>query len=356
MPRAVECRCCWLRAELAKCSARTWRVELHTPAHDRQTGRARCLVSSSQSVSGCCAVSHTWHVGQQEAGSLLAKSKALLQGDQLAQIPTRSVLAPRMVDKHDYAPKAPKAQKSPRASWSRVDSDQHPAFSTHAAGEVSVDWFLLFSCARSSCFLARARRPSCACRACNVGAPAIATGGYALRAGAADVLLQADSGPRVPQSSFTKSLVQEFEVVSRPQSYPRRHSRQMDDPRASQRVSVEAAAAAAGMNASMSMSSSKSGVTRRVDYVPGSGTWGFQVHLPSKKEALENARRHSPLAISKSGVAQTRPASFPPPQARSVARTSWLEAGVSGDENLIQRIQCAGTPRGVDRVALRGIA
>ncbi len=210
----------------------------------------------------------------------------------------------------------------------------------------------------------------CACRACNVRAPATATGGYALRAGAAAVRPQTDSGPRVSQSSFTKSLVQEVEEVSRPQSYPGIHSRHLDDPRASQRVSVAAAAAAAGMNASTSMYV-KSGVTRRVDYVPGSGTWGFQVNLPSKKEALENARRHSPLAISESSAAQTRPASFPPPQARSdrsswladpvessrgVARTSWLEAGVSGGENLVQRIQCAGTPRGVDRVALRGIS
>lgn len=189
-----------------------------------------------------------------------------------------------------------------------------------------------------------------------------------MRAGASAVRPQTDSGPRVPRSSFTKSLVQEFEEVSRPQSYPGRHSRHLDDPGASQRVSVAAAVAAAGMNASTSMSSSKSGVTRRVDYVPGSGTWGFQVHLPSKKEALENAQRHSTLAIPESGAAQTRPASFPPPQARSdrsswladpvesskgVARTSWLEAGMSGDENLVQRIQCAGTPRGVDRVALR---
>jgi hypothetical protein len=113
-----------------------------------KTGRARCLVRSSQPVSGCCAVSHTWHMRQQEAGSLLAKSKALLQGDQLSQIPTRSVLAPRMVDKHDYAPKSPRAKKSPRTSWPRVDSDRPPAFSTHASGEVSVDCFLVLSCAR----------------------------------------------------------------------------------------------------------------------------------------------------------------------------------------------------------------
>jgi hypothetical protein len=118
------------------------------PRKKEKTGRALCLVRSRASVSGCCAVSHACHMGQQEAGSLLAKSKALLQGDQLAQIPTRSVLAPRMVDKHDYDLKSPKAQKSPRASWPRVDSDRPPAFSTHASGEVSVDCFLVFSCAR----------------------------------------------------------------------------------------------------------------------------------------------------------------------------------------------------------------
>jgi hypothetical protein len=85
-------------------------------------------------------------VGQQELGSLLAKSKALLQGDQLAQIPTRSVLALRMVDKHDYAPKSPKAQKSPRASWPRVDSDRPPALSTSGACFIAFFWSVRMSC------------------------------------------------------------------------------------------------------------------------------------------------------------------------------------------------------------------
>jgi len=169
-------------------------------------------------------------------------------------------------------------------------------------------------------------------------------------ASAADVRPRPDSGPRVggvPRSSFTKSLVQEVEEVSRPLSYPRR-SQHMDHPRDSQRFSIKAAAAAA---AGEHVQTSISSVARRADYVPGSGTWGFQVNLPSEKEALENARRRSPLALSEGGVSTgARPASFPPPQAGS-ARTSWLNAGLGGDEDLLLRIQTAGTPRGNDSVA-----
>ncbi len=77
--------------------------------------------------------------------------------------------------------------------------------------------------------------------------PRVTTGEGALRAaGEADVRPQPNNGPRVggvPRSSFTKSLVQEVEEVSRPLSYPRR-SRHMDHPRDSQHFSIKAAAAA----------------------------------------------------------------------------------------------------------------
>ena len=89
------------------------------------SARRACPVRSvSESPPGCCAISYGWPVVQAEASTLLAKSKALLQGDQIAQIPTRSALAPRRVDKHQYASKSPRAAKSPRA-WASPRGDAH---------------------------------------------------------------------------------------------------------------------------------------------------------------------------------------------------------------------------------------
>ena len=62
---------------------------------------------------GADAIQYLFGNGQDAASSLLAKSKALLDGDKIARIPSREPLALRKVDKQEYAPRTP---QTPRTS------------------------------------------------------------------------------------------------------------------------------------------------------------------------------------------------------------------------------------------------
>lgn len=75
---------------------------------------------------------------------------------------------------------------------------------------------------------------------------------------------------------------------------------------------------------------------KRVEYLPGTGMWGFEVHLPSKKATLGNSSTRAWL-----NDASWRPASHPQQQ-----RPARISAVASGDE-LIQRIHKIGVPTGL---------
>jgi hypothetical protein len=156
---------------------------------------------------------------------------------------------------------------------------------------------------------------------------------------------------RNPNSSYSKSLVQEIAEATRPSSYPisDRHrdlnqakftdsenapsaSSSGHIPYRSWSFSAHTPREAAPEVAPHATTARAQSSTQRAEYLPGSSAWGYSIHLPFQQDARQRARYHphqtSPRHRNLDDV--QRPASYPP-------------------DDLIERIHRAGTKREVER-------
>ena len=294
---------------------------------------------------------------QEEASSLLAKSKALLNEDRIPSIPKRSPLAPRT--------SSGRSSPSPRSSSARRTCIDEIPISSNGASHSNVfqrpysmplaqrrglPLFHALTLVARSRFLSRTHLNVCSMNAGSIDGR-----------GAVDMhFVERGDLVGLPRSSFAKSLVEE---VRRPHEFPmiptcalvltlrhHNHVMQVEEvslPRFSAYSKSRCRAATdtgscgdesvpAGRHLLSSALDRVPLPAKRFDYLPGTATWGFEVNLSSTKMPPGKSS-------TRAWLNDARPASYPQHQrpARDTAATA------EGADELIRRIHGIGAPTGL---------